>query len=55
MSAALATFVIAHAGHWASGLIYFAPVAIVVAALGWQSYKDKRNPDHDHAIDRGPE
>jgi hypothetical protein len=33
---------IAHAGHWLAGLMYFAPVVVVVGALGWQSVKDRR-------------
>jgi hypothetical protein len=32
----------AHAGHWIAGLLYLAPVLIVVGALWWQSHKDKK-------------
>jgi hypothetical protein len=39
---------IAHAGHWLAGLLYLAPVLIVVGALAWQSYKDRRlGPEED--------
>jgi hypothetical protein len=34
--------IVAHAGHWLAGLLYLAPVLIVVGALMWQSYKDRR-------------
>jgi hypothetical protein len=34
---------IAHAGHWIAGLLYLAPVAIVVGALAVQSWKDRRS------------
>jgi hypothetical protein len=33
---------LAHAGHWIEGAIYFAPVVLVVGALGFQSWKDRR-------------
>ena len=33
---------LAHAGHWIEGVIYFAPVALVVGALGYQSWRDRR-------------
>jgi 4-hydroxybenzoate polyprenyltransferase len=39
--------IMAHAGHWFAGLLYLAPVIIVVAALWRQSYKDKRRGDDD--------
>ncbi len=29
-----AALILAHAGHWFSGLLYLAPVVIVVGALG---------------------
>jgi hypothetical protein len=46
---ALVAFVppLAHAGHWLAGLLYLAPVLIVVGALGWQSLKDRRSGDGD--------
>ena len=51
MSAAM---IMAHAGHWFAGLLYLAPVLIVVGALMYQSWKDKRlgeddehEPEHD--------
>ena len=34
--------VIAHAGHWLASLLYLAPVVIIVAALAWQSYRERR-------------
>jgi hypothetical protein len=33
---------LAHAGHWIEGVIYFAPVLLVVGALGFQSWRDRR-------------
>jgi 4-hydroxybenzoate polyprenyltransferase len=43
-----ATLILAHAGHWFAGLLYLAPVVIVVGALLYQSWKDKREgPDDD--------
>ncbi|MDX6725508.1 MAG: hypothetical protein QOK49_313 [Baekduia sp.] len=39
--------ILAHAGHWLAGLLYLAPVAIVVGALGYQSLKDRRRGDDD--------
>ena len=33
---------LAHAGHWLASLLYVAPVAIIVAALLWQSWREKR-------------
>jgi hypothetical protein len=41
----------AHAGHWFAGLLYLAPVAIVVGALGVQSWKDKRAEGDDGGED----
>lgn len=38
---------IAHAGHWLAGLLYFAPVVLVVGALGWQTLKDRRADDDE--------
>jgi 4-hydroxybenzoate polyprenyltransferase len=38
-----ATLILAHAGHWFAGLLYLAPVLIVVGALLYQSWKDKRD------------
>ncbi|HEU4974568.1 MAG TPA: hypothetical protein VFT50_05720 [Baekduia sp.] len=44
--------IIAHAGHWAAGALYLAPVLVVVGALGWQSLKDRRaGPDDGDAGD----
>jgi hypothetical protein len=33
---------LAHAGHWLASLLYLVPVLIVVGALVWQSWRDKR-------------
>jgi hypothetical protein len=45
-----AALILAHAGHWFAGLLYLAPVLIVVGALLYQSWKDKRaGPDADDA------
>jgi hypothetical protein len=38
-----AALILAHAGHWLAGLLYLAPVVIVVGALLFQSWKDRRN------------
>ena len=43
---------IAHAGHWLAGLLYLAPVVIVVGALAFQSWKDRRLGG-DREDDRG--
>jgi 4-hydroxybenzoate polyprenyltransferase len=55
MSAAV--LILAHAGHWIAGLLYLAPVLIVVGALMYQSWKDKRRgPDEDDdGTDREPD
>jgi len=37
-----AVLILAHAGHWLAGLLYLAPVVIVVGALVLQSWKDRR-------------
>ena len=42
-----ATLILAHAGHWFAGLLYLAPVLIVVGALLYQSWKDKREGDDE--------
>ncbi|HMJ35305.1 MAG TPA: hypothetical protein VK501_15450 [Baekduia sp.] len=39
--------ILAHAGHWLAGLLYLAPVLIVVGALLYQSWKDRRRGDDD--------
>jgi hypothetical protein len=33
---------LAHAGHWFAGLLYLAPVAIIVGFLGTQWWRDRR-------------
>jgi hypothetical protein len=46
-----AVLILAHAGHWIAGLLYLAPVLIVVGALVLQNWKDRRagdrSPDDD--------
>jgi hypothetical protein len=42
-----AVLIQAHAGHWFAGLLYLAPVLIVVGALLWQSHKDKKLGDDE--------
>lgn len=39
--------IVAHAGHWLAGLLYLAPVLIVVGALLYQSWKDRREDDDE--------
>jgi hypothetical protein len=36
------TVPLAHAGHWLANLLYLGPVAVVVGALAWQSWRDRR-------------
>jgi len=42
-----AVLILAHAGHWLAGLLYLAPVLIVVGALLYQSWKDRREHGGD--------
>jgi hypothetical protein len=42
---------LAHAGHWVEGAIYFAPVALVVGALAFQSLRDRRAQHRDADAD----
>ncbi len=35
--------VIAHAGHWATNLIYIMPLVAILAVLGWQKLRDRRD------------
>jgi hypothetical protein len=53
----IAGLILAHAGHWFAGLLYLAPVLIVVGALGYQSWKDKRlgDDDEDVEVDQTPD
>jgi hypothetical protein len=44
----IAVLILAHAGHWLAGLLYLAPVVIVVGALVFQSWKDRRLGDDEH-------
>jgi hypothetical protein len=50
-----AGLILAHAGHWLAGLLYLAPVVIVVGALGYQSFKDRRRGDDDVEADHTPD
>jgi hypothetical protein len=50
--------ILAHAGHWIAGLLYLAPVLIVVGALLFQSWKDRRaepEDDPDQPALHGPD
>ena len=49
--------VLAHAGHWAAGLLYLAPVLIVVVVLAWQGRKERRQrrTRHDLPTQEGDE
>jgi hypothetical protein len=38
---------LAHAGHWIEGVIYFLPVLLVVGALLFQSWRDRRSERSD--------
>ena len=40
---------LAHAGHWIEGAIYFAPVALVVGALLFQGWRERRGEHRDEA------
>ena len=45
-------------GHWFAGLLYLAPVVIVVGALGYQSFKDRRrgeDEDEDADVEQTPD
>jgi hypothetical protein len=46
-----AALILAHAGHWLAGLLYLAPVVIVVGALVFQSWKDRREGDDEESED----
>jgi hypothetical protein len=48
----VAVLILAHAGHWLAGLLYLAPVVIVVGALVFQSWKDKRLGPEEREADR---
>jgi hypothetical protein len=49
-----AALILAHAGHWIAGLLYLAPVLIVVGALLLQSWKDRRAGDGEGREDDLP-
>jgi hypothetical protein len=50
-----APLILAHAGHWFAGLLYLAPVLIVVGALLYQSWRDKREGGDDADGEREPD
>jgi hypothetical protein len=50
-----AVLIEAHAGHWFAGLLYLAPVLIVVGALLYQSWKDKKLGDDEDEGESGNE
>jgi hypothetical protein len=50
-----AVVIMAHAGHWLAGLLYLAPVLIVVGALVLQSWKDKRRGGDDDDAEQTPD
>jgi hypothetical protein len=35
-------FVLAHAGHWIEGIIFALPVLVLILALVWDGWKNKR-------------
>jgi hypothetical protein len=37
----------AHIGHWSTSLLYFGPVAVLVAYLGVQNWRDRKRPPRD--------
>jgi hypothetical protein len=53
VTALLLTPPLAHAGHWLAGLLYLAPVLIVVGALVFQSWKDRRAGEDGGAEEPG--
>jgi hypothetical protein len=42
---------IAHFGHWYVTLLYLGPVIVLVAALSFQSWRDKRRKPKDGSSD----
>jgi ABC-type polysaccharide/polyol phosphate export permease len=42
---------LAHAGHWFVGLLYLAPVIIVIGVLFFQSWRDRRADRSEEAGD----
>jgi hypothetical protein len=42
---------IAHFGHWYVSILYMGPVIVLVAALSFQSWRDKRRGGKDDASD----
>jgi hypothetical protein len=48
----MSSLIVAHAGHWAAGLVYLAPVMIVFVALAIQRPKDGGGDVADDRDDR---
>ena len=42
---------LAHAGHWAAGLLYMLPVFILGGGILWQRRNDKRLRDSGETVD----
>lgn len=42
---------LAHAGHWFVGLLYLAPVVIVIGVLLVQSWRDRRSDRAEESDD----
>jgi hypothetical protein len=42
-------FIPAHASHWAVSLVYFAPVLVIIGAIGITSWRDRRASDQTDA------
>ena len=43
---------LAHAGHWIADLLYVLPLAIAVAVLATQSWRDKRQEKAEGRADK---
>ena len=43
----------AHAGHWLVNVLYVAPVAILVIALWWQSFRERRRVSKEEDLGIG--
>jgi len=46
---------IAHAGHWITGLLYLAPLVVVVGMLAISSIRDRRAEAAELAAGGGPQ
>ena len=45
------TLPLAHAGHWAAGLLYLVPVFILAGGILWQRRNDKRLRESGETVD----